>query len=104
MSKLFGKAFRRYQEAASSISLLPDDDFDLKFSHSIYVLEEKAMKKTAKQMENAFVTFLIENPQLIEDLKDSCAYANDDNLKLEFDEQVESAQKYVNKRQYKFAF
>ena len=36
--------------------------------------------------------------------EDSYKYANDENLKLEFEKQVESAQQYVNKRQYKFAF
>ncbi|OTT31049.1 hypothetical protein [Acinetobacter baumannii] len=83
MSKLFGKAYRRYQETASSISLLPDDDFEHKFSHSVYALEEKAMKKTAKQMEHAFVVFLLEHPTIIENLEDSSLYTTkiDNSLK-----------------------
>ncbi|MFW1971723.1 hypothetical protein [Acinetobacter bereziniae] len=104
MSKLFGKAFRRYQESASSISLLPNDDFEHKFSHSPYAIEEKAMKITAQQMREALSAYLVEHPEIIRELEESLIYLNDKQLQNEFDEFLKSAEQYVNKRQLKLAF
>lgn len=103
MSKLFGSVFKRYQQIASSISLLPDDDFEHTFSHSARALEEKAMKKTADQMHAALTAYLIEHPELIEELSSSISNENNIQLKQEFDEHVKCAQEYVNKRQLKLA-
>lgn len=104
MSKFFGKAYSRYQGVATSISLFPDDDFTDKFSHNTFMLEDKVMKKTAQQMKDALITYLIENPDVITELKYSSIYVSDKQLKLELDEQIESAKKYADGRQYKFAF
>ncbi len=103
MSKLFGRAYRLYQEAASSISLLPIDDFEHKFSHSAYALEQKAMRKTAQQMKDALAAYLVEHPEIKADLEKSSTYLTDMQLKIEFDEQLKSAEQYVNERQLKLA-
>ncbi len=106
MSKLFGRVLNRYQRIASSISLLPDDDYENTFSHSTHALEEKVMKRTAAQMRDVMIDYLKENPELIDELYRSIAKENNVQLQLELEENIRCAKKYGEKRQrqHKFAF
>lgn len=57
MIKLIGMFLDYYRKVTSSISLLPSDDFDKKFSHSAEEINEKIMKKTADQMKSALASY-----------------------------------------------
>lgn len=102
MIKLFGKVLSHYHDIASSISLLPSDDFDNKFSHSVEAINNKAMQKTADQMKFALKTYMVENPNLRKQIYLSSCYMKDDQLKMEMEEYLESRPN--NKRHNKFAY
>ncbi|MCO8088971.1 hypothetical protein [Acinetobacter indicus] len=104
MIKLFGKVLGHYHDIASSISLLPSDDFDKKYSHSVESINKKVLKRTSDQMRIALELYMVSHPEIAEEVYFSDGYNNDKDLKLEMDKYKESVKKYDKRKSCTFAY
>lgn len=104
MIKLFGKVFGHYHDIASSISLLPSDDFDKKYSHSVAEINKKVLKKTSDQMRVALELYMVSHPEVVEEVYLSQKCKNDKDLRLEMDKYKESVKKYDKQKSCTFAY